>query len=121
MSRRDVEGPIHRAILAYLRATLPHALIHHSPGESDMAGADRARMKAASLGTMRGWPDLQVSLRYGVTLYFEVKSPSGRVTPDQAAVGAALMDLGNHWAVVRSVDDVRECLAEWGIKTREVA
>ena len=119
--RRDHEGPIHRSILAYLRATLPHALIHHSPNESDMAGADRARMKASALGTKRGWPDLQVSLRYGVTVYFEVKSPTGRVTPDQAAIGAALMALGNHWAMVRSVDDVRACLAEWGIKTREVA
>ena len=88
---------------------------------SKVSRSIRARMKAASLGTMRGWPDLQVCLRYGATVYFEVKSPSGRVTPDQAAIGAALMDLGNHWAVVRSVDDVRECLAEWGIKTREVA
>lgn len=118
--RRDLEGPIHRSILAYLRAALPHALIHHSPNESDMAGADRARMKAAAMGTKRGWPDLQVCLRYGTALYFEVKSEGGRVTPDQEAIGAALEELGNHWAVVRSVEDVRDCLDEWGVKTREV-
>ena len=119
--RRDHEGPIHRAILAYLRATLPHALIHHSPNESDMARADKARMRRAALGTRSGWPDLQVCLRYGATVYFEVKAEGSRVSPAQKAIGAALMDLGNHWAVVRSVDDVRACLAEWGIKTREVA
>lgn len=120
--RRDIEGPIHRSILAYLRVALPHALIHHSPNETDMRGPAAIRMvvKARSLGTRKGWPDLEVHLRYGTALYFEVKAPGNYADDEQNAVGAALEDLGNHWAVVRSVEDVRDCLDEWGVKTREV-
>lgn len=33
MSRIDLEGPIHRSILAYLRVALPCALIFHPSNE----------------------------------------------------------------------------------------
>lgn len=118
--RVDREGPVHRAILAYLRTVLPDAVIHHSPNETDMAGADVARQKAAALGTRAGWPDIEC-IWHGRFLAFEVKAPGGRVTPQQRATGVAIAEAGGHYAVVRSIDDARLALAAWGIATREAS
>ena len=38
VSRIDREGPIHRAILHYLRVVLPGAIIHHSASEGVRGG-----------------------------------------------------------------------------------
>ena len=58
--RIDREGPIHKAVLAYLRMRLPGAVIHHSPNETDMRGPTVARMiaKQKSLGMVVGFPDI---------------------------------------------------------------
>ncbi len=44
--RRDIEGPIHKEILAHLKARLPGAVIHHSPNELAMRGEGAARILA---------------------------------------------------------------------------
>jgi hypothetical protein len=52
-----------------------------------------------------GWPDLVIySPRRGRTLYRELKSESGRVTPEQAEVLADLAASGNDVAVWRPSD-----------------
>jgi hypothetical protein len=106
--RRDLEGPIHRAILNYLRRQYPRALVHHSPNENTMKGPDVARLisRNKSLGMVPGFPDI-IMLHEGALFAFEVKTPRGRATPDQSAVGAIIEANHGVWAVVRSIDEVK--------------
>lgn len=116
VKRIDREGPVHRAILSYLRLQLPGAVIHHSPNEVSLRGREVARAiaKAKSLGMAVGFPDLLI-IYQGKTLAFEVKAPSGRPTEAQSNIGEMLIANGAMWAVVRSVDDVQRYLKLWEV------
>jgi len=114
----DREGPIQRAIIAYLSLRLPRAMIHASPNSfGDMHGPAVARQvaKAKHNGMKPGWPDVEVFWR-GWALFFEVKAGNAKARGDQAAVGAALVANGAYWAVVNSVDMAADKLMEWGVE-----
>lgn len=115
-ARRDVEGPIQRAVINYLRLALPGILITHTANEVAARGVDvrRAIGKAKSLGMLPGWPDLTCIWR-GRIFFLEVKAPGGAMTDAQRAVADAMAAHGALWALVRSIDDVSARLAEWGI------
>jgi hypothetical protein len=112
--KRDVEGPIQRAIIEYLRTQYPKAIIHHSPNEVPLQGKDVARAisKAVWNGMLPGFPDLVVVMEGGV-LFLEVKSESGKLTDAQRRVGEAIEASGNYWKVVRSVDGAKAAIMEW--------
>ena len=120
------ERPIQRAVVAYLRQVLPDAIVHHSVNEQALSGRDRRgaaiAMRNAKLdGMSPGFPDVIVlSWAHMPVMLFEVKAEGGRLTQGQRATQEHLRTLGHKIAVVRSVDDVREALAEWGIASREV-
>jgi hypothetical protein len=123
VTRRDVEGPIHRAVMDYLRVALPGAVIHHSANEFGLSGPNVARQIAKNRhnGMLVGFPDLMV-LWHGNFWAFEVKAPKGKPTDAQVAVGASIERMGGKWAVVRSVDDAAACVAAWmGEAPRAVA
>jgi hypothetical protein len=119
------ERPIQRAVVAYLRQVLPDALVHHSVNEQALSGRDRKAaaiaMRNAKLdGMVPGFPDVIVLPWAHIPLmFFEVKAEGAYTTPTQREVHSRLETLGYRVAVVRSVDDVREALAAWGIGTRE--
>lgn len=120
--RIDRESPIHRTILSYLRAAMPDAVIHHSPNELNLRGDKVAKAiaqnKAKGLGMRPGWPDLEV-FQSGTPYFFEVKAEGNTQTREQKNVQAELQAQGIRYAVVRSIADVRECLSEWGVITKE--
>lgn len=120
--RIDREGPIHRAILSFLRVAMPDAVIHHSPNELNLRGDKVAKAiaqnKAKGLGMRPGWPDLEV-FHNGTPYFFEVKAEGNTQTPAQKDIQAELQAQGIRYAVVRSIADVRECLSEWGVATKE--
>ena len=126
---RSAELHIHRACLHYLQLTLPGAVIHHSPngfGISLPAGFPdkwrglvlgliaRAVSLAKLMGMMDGFPDLLV-IYNGVTMGFEVKAEGGTQSIAQRGVHASFMVNGARYAVVRSIDDVKEKLQNWGV------
>ncbi|NBT33289.1 MAG: VRR-NUC domain-containing protein, partial [Rhodobacteraceae bacterium] len=47
--------------------------------------------------------------------FFEVKAPKKTAQENQKAIGAALIENGARWAVVRSINDVTARLEEWGV------
>ena len=121
MTRRDAEGPIHRAVLSWLRVVLPEAIIHHSPNESRRPGraGDVERAMNAANGAVAGFPDI-IGLTFTGPFFMEVKAPGGSLSPAQKAFRDRLAVLGyDRWAVVRGVDDAKDALARWGIPTRE--
>lgn len=52
-----------------------------------------------------GEPDFIIARADGVTLYVECKTKTGKLTPEQQAIGHALTALGQRWAVVRSLEE----------------
>ena len=114
---REIEAPIHKAILAWLRVTLPkHAFVFHTPNGGARNAIAGAKLKA--LGTVAGIPDLCLIV-LGKVYFLEVKSQSGKPSDEQIAVFVALEHAGAYVAVVRSVDEARDVVRRWGI-TREV-
>ncbi len=118
---RDREGPIHRAVLSWLRVVLPEALIFHAANESrrpGRAGHVERAMNAAN-GVLPGVPDL-IGLTFTGPFFMEVKAPGGALSPAQREFRDRLAVLGYpRWAVVRGIDDAKDALARWGIPTRE--
>jgi len=112
--RVDREGPIHKTILRHLRREYPSALIHHSPNQTDVSGKliARAIAKQKAMGMVVGFPDLIMVWR-GRFWAFEVKAEGGRTEQSQKDVGAFIEANGGKWAVVRSVADVDDSIAEW--------
>ena len=58
----DREGPIHKAILHYLRAQFPSALIFHPANELNLRADPKtkaiAQARAKALGMLPGAPDI---------------------------------------------------------------
>lgn len=122
MTRRDAEGPIHRAVLSWLRVVLPPpTIIYHPANESrrpGRAGNIERAMNAAN-GVMPGVPDI-IGYTFTGPFFMEVKAPGGSLSPAQKDFRDRLEVLGcDRWAVVRSIDDAKDALARWGIPTRE--
>ncbi|MFG6082300.1 hypothetical protein ACEUZ9_002945 [Paracoccus litorisediminis] len=115
--RIDREGPIHREILDHLRRLFPKGKVHHSPNSIGLSGKQIMRQisRNESMGTIKGWPDLQVLLPGPLTLLFEVKAPANYPDPHQKVLHHELRALGCLVAVVRSVADVDAALAEWRV------
>lgn len=123
--RFDREGPIQEAVVKYLETVMPDALVHHCRNEINKRGAGKGWVKntialelakAKRRGVKAGFPDIIVLPYANVgALFFEVKAEGNSASENQKAVHAHLERLGYRVAVVRSVDDVRECLQSWGV------
>ena len=108
----DREGPIHLAILSYLKMHYPKAAIHASPNANTMRGREVVRMiaKQKKMGMRPGWPDIEMIL--GGRFYaFEVKAEGNRQQPNQVDVDRDIGIAGGHYFVVRSIDDVKEAMS----------
>lgn len=121
MSRVDREGPIHRAVVAYLRAVLPDlCVVVHVPNEVQRRGSGGMleAVRSRDLGAVRGFPDLLVFAPDFVGA-IEIKAEGQYPRPDQRAVLDRLAALGCRSAVARSVEDARGIVAAWGLPTKE--
>ena len=111
------EASIQKAIVEYLRAVLPHAIVAAIPNGSQRTASGRPANAVA--GLLPGMPDLIVLLPRGRTVFFEVKAAKGRVSDNQLAIHLELQGLDHQCAVVRSIDEVRLALKVWEIQTKE--
>jgi hypothetical protein len=120
--RRDIEGPLHRQILRYLRMTLPASWIIHHSANKPRSMRQGAREKL--LGAIAGWPDLAI---YGPgpagpsAWFMEIKPPRGRVSDDQHDVHDQLLDAGFPVRVIRSVEEARAAVYDWGLPSNDAA
>lgn len=116
------EQMIHVAIVDYLRTVLPaDAIIMHARNEGNRGGRkgqiDGSRGKA--MAVMPGWPDLLIYVG-GQGYAIEVKRPGEYLTQVQKRVAAQLALHGIPHIVCRSIDDAREALRQWGVRTKEI-
>jgi hypothetical protein len=110
------EALIQKSIVDYVRAVCPDALVFAIPN-----AAPRGRSGKASNGVpglLKGASDL-CFVTHKCTLFAEVKTDKGRVSPEQRGFAMRAMSVGAHYAVWRSIDDVRATFKTLGIKTRE--
>lgn len=115
---RNAEAQIQAAIIDYLRSIgLVDAM--HVPNGGLRSKREAARLKWQ--GVLAGAPDIIVPLPEGRCLWLEVKAAGGALSAEQRAFGARRVADGGYWAVVRSIDDVRRCLACWNVTTKEAA
>ncbi len=118
---RNAEARIQAAIVAYVRtvAPPPAALIFAIPN-----GGLRTKAEAGLLrwtGALAGVPDLCLVLPHRSRCCFlEVKTPAGRLSVAQVDMLNTFDAMGVNYAIVRSIEDVREVLGYLGIPTREV-
>lgn len=118
---RDVEGPIHRSVTRYLRATLPHAWLVVHAANKPRSLQQGAREKA--LGALSGWPDLQIlgPGPDGPSCWFlEIKAPGGKLSEAQRQVIDRIVDAGFPCRIVRSVEDAREAVQDWGLPSNDI-
>jgi hypothetical protein len=111
------EAALHRSIVEWLALALPTgSVFHHSPNEGKHLVQYRVQQKY--LGVRPGWPDLEIFCHPAGWLgddwrpvFLEIKTRSGRLTPTQREVMAALRDVGCHAEIVRSLDDTHAALS----------
>lgn len=120
MTRRNPEHKLQVSVRNFLTYCLP------LPGSPDyvewtanaagvyVSPMVAGRMKAS--GVRRGWPDLQLLLPDGRTVYIELKAGSG-LSPEQREFRDRCAPHGI-WALARSIDDVEAALRGWGVKLR---
>ena len=121
MKRRGTpEADLQRALVQALHLTLPRsAIIHHCANEVTEAGPRGAKHQAilVGMGVHPGFADLVV-LCDGRVLFLELKSLKGQLSPAQEEFRDAVLAQGFGWALVRSLDDALEALADQGFTTR---
>lgn len=108
------------AIMAYLRQMLPKSCQVFST-QNGLRTSKRQAAKAKAEGMMSGVPDIIIVRHGGSVAFLEVKKEGGYLSPTQREFRDWCGRYQVPFAVVRSVDDVRETLAEWNVQTREAA
>jgi len=120
--RVDREGPVQRAIVDYLGKVMPQAIVHHCKNEIKKRGKGiQIELAQAKRNGMKpGFPDLIVLPFVNVgPIFFEVKAEGNYASDSQKDMHQAMRKLGYRVAVVRSTEDVRECLVSWGVGFQE--
>lgn len=123
------EDPVHISILNYLRATLPKDwVIHHSPNGGK---AKSHRIQAWKLGTVSGFPDLLILgnrdvgdltpriVPMGWLMEVKTKNNYSDLSSDQRKTHKALKALGWEVGTVRSIEDARALVIEWGLPSTD--
>lgn len=90
----------------------------HVPNGGKLFGDKRQRARTGHLlkisGLYPGFPDLAVIHTEGRIGFIEVKAEGAYQQPTQKECQQRLAELGHHYAVCRSIEDVEETLAGWG-------
>lgn len=106
------------AIVSFLRSALPssYRVISVPNGRFEAKPETIARLKRE--GLTPGAPDLLVLRNDGWFAALEVKSSSGRLSPDQTEWSDWLTAGNGSQAVVRSLDEAVEALRSFGVPVR---
>lgn len=123
--RRLTEAQLHRAVADYLAVALPESACFTTFPAGGGGKVRGAQLK--SRGLRAGWPDVQVLYRFSYpdTIHprsqfvgLELKTATGRLSPEQIECHAAIRRAGGLVFVCRSVEDVESFLSGLGIPLR---
>lgn len=113
------EHKIQASIVAYLDRVLPPYVravaVSNKPRSAIQGAMEKAR------GARKGFPDLLLIREQGLCGAIEVKAEGGKLSPEQKEWRDWFARNAVPYAVVRSIDDVQQTLAEWQVKTKAAA
>ena len=105
------EDQLQKPVAEYLILALPDgSVFHHSPNEGTRHVS--FKMKLKSFGTRSGWPDLEIFCPDTKPIFIELKRPDakgrakGVLSHNQRLLKEQFENLGVHWAMCKSLDDV---------------
>lgn len=104
----------------------PSVIAHHSANERKGAAAGA---KAKAMGQLAGWPDWVFIWFEGgfgsgwgeahtFVAFIELKSKTGRISPEQKSFKEKAKLTGTDWTVCRNLDEFADCVKQWGIPLR---
>lgn len=103
-------------VARFLKIAAPDLLFFHVPNGGYRHPAEAKKLK--DMGVMPGVPDMAFILPGGLIGFIELKTPTGRVSPDQKTFATACIERGAAYALCRSLEAVSETLTQWGVKLR---
>jgi len=104
MTRRGPEAQLMRSVLERIELVYPSVTVQRlNAGMQVLIGDGKRRVIR---GSVAGTPDLLVLMPRGRAVFFELKSPSGRVAGVQLAWHENARLLGHEVYVCRTVDEV---------------
>ena len=116
---RDSEESLQTAILDWMAEHRPDLMCVHIPNGAIRTHKERHRM--LEQGMTPGMPDLLLIDAAGQHGYMEVKTDRGSLTMAQWNIRTELVQRGVPWALVRSLAEVQDTLAEWGWESQAPA
>lgn len=116
---RYLEAPIQIAIVDYIRLVAPQLIVIHIPNEGERS--KWGHIKMVKMGLTPGAHDLLLIESPGLAYLIEVKPPDGELSPDQIEFHAQCRKRNIPQGIARSINDARDLLRRFGIKTREAA
>ena len=126
MKRQNPEQRLHREVADYCHIVLPPSVVW-TTFPSGGGGKVRGGV-LRGLGLLPGVSDMVFMWAESVTHtdipipalgWLELKSPEGRMSPEQIEFANRVQRLGHRFVLARSLDYVRATFAAWGIPTRE--
>ena len=114
---RHLEDSLQEAIVRYVRVVAPQLLIYAVPNGGRRSKTEAIRLKRQ--GVLAGVFDLTIVAPGGKHYAVEVKTDTGSLSPAQRDIKDHLIRHAIPYVVVRSVEDIRTALAQWGLATRE--
>ena len=113
LPRAYEESQIQRAVVNFLRWALPDdAAFYSIPNEGQRGRKAVARL--VGMGLRAGMPDLGLCYK-GRTIFIELKTPVGRLSPSQRQMHRKLIASGAEVLVLRSLEGVVNALMEMGV------
>lgn len=109
--RRDLEGPVQKAVLREIRELFPDVFVAHVPNGGMRNARVAAQLKAQ--GVVRGVPDLMLIPLHGRVGFIEVKAPGGSLTPEQKEFRDMCAARDIFFAVIDNAEQVEQCLKLW--------
>jgi hypothetical protein len=120
MKRSNPEATLQRTVFEWLKLTgKPGLIFFHCPNGMVSNPRSVARMKAE--GLFNGVADVCLVRPGGAAAFLELKSPSGRQTPEQTAFQKLCERNGTPYAVARNINEAISILAAWGCIKRPAA
>tara|TARA_R100000655_G_scaffold5265_1_gene16296 strand:- start:89 stop:481 length:393 start_codon:yes stop_codon:yes gene_type:complete len=105
------EDELQKQVAAWLNVVLPDgSIFHHSPNEGRRHV--NFKMKLKLMGTQPGWPDLEILCPETLPIFIELKrpKPKSNLSLNQLLIRDQILNLGCHWALCRSLDEVHDFL-----------
>lgn len=117
-SRRRPEDALQSQIVSFSRSNFDRRewRLFHVPNGGKRTKAEAGRFVA--LGVSSGVPDLVLVGPDGFTGWIEVKAPKGVTSGPQDDWAEYLTANGHRYGLVRSLDEFRALLVDWGAPVR---